>query len=575
MKFYLLLFFSLAFIADSLSQMNVVYAECTDDTYIQTGSTSNYSSLSYTYIDVSGTTVRRTYYKFDIAALNIPSNAIVRLARIRVKPYTTESGISGSTFTVQRANATWNGSSITAATQPSLETSDATSSTTLSGGYRFFDVTSQVSKFIAVPSMNLGFCVRRTSETSSTVITGYCSKEDPANRPVLEIQYYFPYSVSSATINPASTNVSLDASINPVVEKGPGGVNSYQWYNSLGVAIAGATNLNLTGVKYGWYGLKISSSTGIGSPVFMAFIVGIKCQEATIDFSPGPDYVDDITWQMDNLLNQSYNSNNLYFNAGYIYQGTFSKININTLIRFRLWVSPELEVTQANLNLYSAGHTGTSNAATLYRNTETFNEIPSFYQFLYSFPIFTTDGSVLIPSTTTNALNIDIKHFWNEWKLNNNQNYGLNYKGNTNSGTVSQVQNFYSSDASTSRPNIQFKVNRPCPNLSYAQLKKEIDAGYTYTSAGVLKFYFDETYNITQGKYLPLRIYNKNRVLLANVTLDGTVTLGSIAALPYNVEDNRRSLSLVNLGLVYGEMYLLEIETSTGENRYLKFIYKD
>lgn len=120
----------------------------------------------------------------------------------------------------------------------------------------------------------------------------------------------------------------------------------------------------------------------------------------------------------------------------------------------------------------------------------------------------------------------------------------------------------------------------PCQALnsnleSFALLEKELDGSYTRATSGTVKFTFDEEYRIASGKYIPLKVYDENRVLKASVAFDGTLGASAVAAmkLQYNFDDNRYSLPINSIGLTIGNYYLLEVSTSTGEKKYLKFLY--
>ena len=94
-----------------------------------------------------------------------------------------------------------------------------------------------------------------------------------------------------------------------------------------------------------------------------------------------------------------------------------------------------------------------------------------------------------------------------------------------------------------------------------------------------MKFTFDEEYDIIMNKFLPFKIYDDQHNWLANSDMDGNLTYSngssSISALPYNFDDNRYQLTLSTInGITPNKFYILEIETSTHEKRYLKILYK-
>jgi len=120
----------------------------------------------------------------------------------------------------------------------------------------------------------------------------------------------------------------------------------------------------------------------------------------------------------------------------------------------------------------------------------------------------------------------------------------------------------------------------PCAGQSltttgFSNLKRELDGGHALTVSGTLKFYFEEEYKMQAGKFIPLKVYGLDHQIVASVAFDGTLGGSANAAmkLPYEFDDNRKSLSLTSCGLTVGQYYILEVETSTKEKRFLKFKY--
>lgn len=111
--------------------------------------------------------------------------------------------------------------------------------------------------------------------------------------------------------------------------------------------------------------------------------------------------------------------------------------------------------------------------------------------------------------------------------------------------------------------------------ISASELKRELDGGYAVTVGGTLKFAFNEEYKIPGDQYIALSVYDLNQNVIASVSSSGTLT-GATAAmrLPYVFDDNICQLPLTGVsGLTNGNYYLLEVKTSTGEKRYLRFLY--
>lgn len=554
MKFYLSLLTLLC--AIFVQGQTTLSASCTEDTYVQNGSATNNSAATTLNIDINPS-VRRAYLKFDIAALNIPYNAVVTAAQIRLR-VNAESGVSSTSFVVQRATSAWSESTVTFASQPTVETTDQTNSSSVASSYRSFSVLPQVQKMILNPASDLGFCIRWAVESSATSACSYMSKNHgtAAYRPVLQITYYVPYSVTAAIISEASTTSASDGSVVPTISGGPSGSKLYQWYNGSGAAISGATNANLTGATYGWYGLKVTNSTG-GDVMYMGFLVGVRCEEVSITYNPGPDYVDDVVYSLAGLFaTPVFTSNSATNNATYSYAG-HTGTREGTLMKFRLWIDPELTISQADMTMYGSAHSGTANTSSLYRLTQTFDEVPLYYG-LYLFPTNTSTGLVTIPhqSGSANAV-LDIKHFWTEWKNNNLANYGMQFVSNTVSGTVNQAQTYYSSDALAAvRPSIQFKVNLPC---QYYYLKDEVEETVAYMPYnGFLRFRFRESYFDVSGT-LSYKIKNLQTDALSTGTLSSSKHF------------NWMEINTGSLSLAANTTYLLEVSDEKGNRQYLKF----
>lgn len=116
---------------------------------------------------------------------------------------------------------------------------------------------------------------------------------------------------------------------------------------------------------------------------------------------------------------------------------------------------------------------------------------------------------------------------------------------------------------------------------SYAKLTREIDAGYAQAVGGYIKFCFDEEYKQPVGKFIPFKIYMLNQINLTNNFIAGVDYNGVLSGnatnnmkMLYQFDDNRYALPITSVvNLTVGKYYLLEVETSTKEKRYLKFLY--
>jgi hypothetical protein len=112
--------------------------------------------------------------------------------------------------------------------------------------------------------------------------------------------------------------------------------------------------------------------------------------------------------------------------------------------------------------------------------------------------------------------------------------------------------------------------------MSYTVLSRKPDNPPVYTSQGVLKFCFEEYDAINTGMYIPLKIYDENRSLLEEVSLDGTTLNSSLTPTDYLLGDNKVDLDLSSVsGMTEGEIYMLEVTTYHGEKRYIRFQYSN
>jgi len=505
----------------------------------------------------------RLIMQFDIASLSIPSNAIIAKAELRLTPSATE---NFTNFALIRITTTaW--TELSNPLTPVTTTSGQVTASSLTGGKRVFDIKGFVQTIVAGTANN-GWLLRRNGETTTTPGNSYYSRANAtvSNRPTLILEWYIPYVFTGATVNNASTTAASDGSITPTFTNGSGNPsNSYTWVNAAGTTVG--TGSTLTGRTYGWYGLKIK---GAYDSLYMAFLVGVDCEAVSISFAPGPEYVDDATIRGDITNNQGGN----VINHSSIYNFLSSTRYDRCVIRFRLWMDPTISPVTSKLYMYGSNHSivGT-NSARLINVTSNWSEYT-----VYSSNQPTTSLSIAVPLTnvTTATQNqvVDINPFWEQWRLNNLQNYGLRMEV-INFGTS---QLYHSSDATTpaNRPKIEFLVDdATCDRSNHVLFKKELDGGFAKTFQGNLKFYFREEYKIEAGKKIPLLLYDENSQQIAGIDFNGAAigALPLLAALPYLFDDNRQTLDLTSYSLVAGRYYVLQLTRSTGEKEYIKFQY--
>lgn len=425
------------------------------DGYVSSGlfSSSNYGSTTTMFAGrsqfVFGYYTSRSVVEFDFSS--IPSNAIIKSATLKLKQTVTGT----PTIYTARLNGNWYEDSITWANQPAYETSDQITSSSVVSGWHTVDVKNHVQKMVAGVVQNNGWILFNNNETlSSNTYKTFNTKEHgtPTYHPELIIDYYIPITVSSATIVHESSTGFSDGSVSPILADGPGGL-SYKWYNSNDSLIS--TNLNLTGVPYGWYGLEVSS-TNTSDKFYYAFIVGLDCEKVDIYFNSGPDYIDDVA------LYDFYPETN-YGNYDYVEARDNSNYDRRSLLKFRLWLSDDIKVDKSDLNLTTLGmghyYSLRTNECTFYRVTETWNEMIVTHSIMLS---TTSSDSISLPSTTSTnqSQTIDISALWNIWKNDNNTNNGVLFQLDLYNN-VTAYQRYYSSDFTVpaSRPNIDFTID--------------------------------------------------------------------------------------------------------------------
>jgi hypothetical protein len=434
-------------------------------------------------MDVSKTasSVFRSFVKFRLDT--IPANAVITSAILMLTPSGTE-GITTSNSSqlyLDVCNSSWTETGITHSSNISNNTLFPTITLSSIGsvsGKREFEMKDFVQAIIDGRLPNEGFRIRRSDETTNATTTYYTRENGTqSNRPQLFIQYYIRSSVSAVTIVHTSSLSSTDGSISPTIINGSNTVMNFRWYNSNGTQIA--TTQNLTGIGKGWYGLKYyGSGSTIGDTTYQAFIVGTECEDVSITFDPGPNYIDDARpsslvqgsgTSAINYTQVNYGSVNMMVAERWTNSGTW--YGFRSLIKFRLWVDPNCQVNTANMTLTGNAHYPLSvpNNSELLRNTSNWTELGVANTNL---PTTTTTGKINIANIPTGNSNatIDIADFFNTWKTNNTSNYGLLFQlqspaYTTNSYTRMQ---FHSSDATTAsnRPQIIFSIKVNTCDLS-------------------------------------------------------------------------------------------------------------
>lgn len=424
------------------------------DAHTISGNTSNFGTQTSIWagINVShgSTTFRRSYVYFPITG--IPADAVITSAVLKV--YQTSGAVTtpSSELYVERVTQSWVETTIASGTEPTVSTAEVCTSSTYASNWRSFDVKTHVQKMVNGTYTNEGWRIRYYNEAQTTAnLYGFNSREG-VNDPVLEVSYYIPFSITNAAITHCTTTISTDGVITPTIANGSGS-NTYQWYNSAG-AIAGATSSSISNRTYGWYGLQVTGSQG--DVFYYSFIIGVKCQEVTINYNPDQNFVDDAR-----VISTSPNNN--YGTLVDFISGKSQPFSVwitqKSLLKFRLWVDPLLTVTQANLQLYGKSHLfANSNASYLKKVTQNWKEDSVTWN---SLPTSTATNQVSLAastSSTQNYLTNNTISFWNDWKASNTTNYGMLLELQS-SANLAATMNFHSSDASSSKPAISFKFS--------------------------------------------------------------------------------------------------------------------
>jgi len=568
-----------------------LYATEDAQTFLGTPSTPNGSGTSLRVDVTSSLQYYRGFFKFNLSS--IPSGAIVVSAKLRLTPNGTENiTASNSTqLTLELCNTTWAEDTLTHNTGISNNTLLAAQGTSnLVSSKREFDVKDHVQALVDGRIPNHGWRLRRTSETAATATTRYFTREasGTTNDPFLEIKYFVPSEVTAATIVHASTIASNDGSVSPVISNGSSSNKSYTWYNSSGTQIG--TAQNLTGVGYGWYGLKVTGAEAT-DVMYYAFLVGVQCETVSVNFNPNGDYMDDAMYY-DLVVGSGntairYSENN---HGGYSWNTcqltTFSGVwhKMRSLMRFRLWLDPEMNVTNANMSMTGDGHLigtpGQSNAAELIKVESNWKEMG-----VSDLNKPTSSNTIQLPiaaTTSTNQnLTINLSSFFNAWKQSNTANYGMLLQLASYPQTNGHLRQKYMSSDYTTKPTIAFTVNlisNACAPTGYALFKRELDGGYVITTEdGILRVAFDEEYQIEEGKFIELTIYDQNRVIKSRVDMGGNVSGTHPTALlkkQYKYDNNQFAIDLNYSGLTNNAFYVLELTTSTKEKKYLRFQFQ-
>lgn len=534
------------------------------------------------HANVTGSTspiIRRSYLKWNLSS--IPNNAIILSASLEL--YATTAG--GQSTSLERVENSWVETGITWNNAPDGITTDMiTTTATMSGSWETFDITPFVQNWVNYPNNNHGVRVRMASEAGTLPCKGcppvvrgssyrsskYTTIGSPNYqfRPKLIVEYVLPIEIELISTTHCTTTSSTDGSITVSASEGDG-TYTYQWFNSSGGTI-GTNSPTISGLGYGWYGVKVTD--GLGNESYMSFIVGVECETVSISYNPGPNYVDDA--YISNFRSTNSDLRDVNFGSAsiisvyrrYSSTGYVGYFNYKGLLRFRISLDEMFKLNKADLVLFNNSNSGTTNNPVLRltsqdwrENTVTFNHQPNHNSSISQNTNIQSTGSKII----------DTKAFWQHWQ--NNSNFGFFIDlDNPNLNAVRQVS-LRSTDLNPDpsiRPRMEFEVSLKCAEP--ATLKEKIDGGTYYLYRPFLRFHFDEYQDAETNEKLKLEIRNNSNQIIASSAHSGNFSGIPLAPI-HLTHGNFHSLDLSNVNLINGQTYTLIVETILGKKLYLNF----
>lgn len=571
----------------NLSSANTNYGNnttmLTQRQYFNSGGPRGFISQSY----------RRSFVQFNLSS--IPSNAIIYSAELRLVTNGNVSGLGSFLWNTKLITSSWSESTITHNNQPGISTlsSDLVSTTPVLNGTQAIDVTDMVQRMVYGAADNYGWCIQVDNESISMQTGGsfYTSEySSQFSRPQLYIQYYLPVTFSNVLVTHESATGASDGGVS-LDHTGVGSTShTYKWINSSGTQVA--TTKNLSGVSYGWYGLEITG-TSTGEKAYFGFLIGTECEEVTITYDSRPEYTHNVyVWDHVTTSGVDYRdwnwSNMFYFRTDN--KNTSPQwSDIKSYIDFNTWMDDAFQINQADILFEGWTHIGNGSS-----NPAEFNEVTSSWHedviTWNSLPTNNPTAGATVPSTTssTSDMTVDMIALWNDWKQDNNTNYGSVFQLQAFDDDYDTRHVYHSPNTSTTslRPEWTFRLQLGEPNnpilcgtgldsYPYHELRKTLDGGYGESYEDNLNFVIDEAYGIDAGSYLHATIYNDDHEAIATSDAAGA-TSGGIPALTYVFDDNRYSMSLSGITtMVNGQFYVLEVKNTKGDRFYLKFKHND
>ncbi len=165
----------------------------TEDAYVDQGNPlTNYGSDPSLLVSPAQKRIHRTFVKFDLR--EIPPGAI--LLSTLLKLYVSRTTSVQATYECSVVGGQWSENQLKWSNQPSVIPGSSMYSTVPQAGkWMSWDVRTTVGQFLAGTQKNFGWCIKDTAEGAKMEIapaTWFTSRENPGNKPKLEISFYPP-----------------------------------------------------------------------------------------------------------------------------------------------------------------------------------------------------------------------------------------------------------------------------------------------------------------------------------------------------------------------------------------------
>lgn len=409
----------------------------------------------------------RSYIQYDIS--NIPSDAIIVSAKLKLKPIQVSNNADHSIFIERVArNATWKEGTITWNNQPEVVTTDRlafTNNETSNTNLQEFEVTNHIQQMVYNSGYNNGWRISLQNETGTTNYGMAYSSSDVSQankRPELTVEYILPIQLTSSVTH--CTAGSNDGSFSIAVSGGSGipqnrlylykvvhDVNQVGFASLLNVASAHNLLYNSTSrvitadnLESGIYMIRVMdqvyNSDGDNKYSFYKYIlVGREGETTSGLLLPHYNYQENTTIARDKptKANPTDMANTIFFTP---YQSIALRVadavdnyEYASLVKYQLDFDDQLEFSKAELKMRAWSkffrHHQSSNAVNLSLATSSWEEESVTWN---TRPSVINKHQIQIPATTTIGYEqnhtwdaVDIGPFVAYWQENPAQNYGF------------------------------------------------------------------------------------------------------------------------------------------------------